>query len=300
MSVSTATKLEKQDGVIDIIMWVQDKQVAPRHTLSVDRKREMYADFAEDTDLDVKDRIKAIEADTKLVGDGAAKQVEITGSVQHTLETMSDAELSEELKKIGCHDDLNFIDTHCVQLPDVSTVALTPTVVDAEEVEEVEAEPVAPDDLSYLEYDFNPNDYEWDDESDDEQEPADVDAFEKKCTKCKNVLGIWSFSKNHLAPGGYSARCKECVKEYRNSDKGVEAYRRARAKEREDHPRERAARSAVYNATKSGKLVRPEVCSECGVTPDKIYGHHWSYEVENQLDVVWCCNGCHRKIHDTL
>ncbi len=137
----TASKLEKQDGVHDIIVWIQEQQVAPRHTLTVDRKRELYAGWAEDGDLDVKDRIKAMEADTKLVGDGAAKQIEVNNTHTHTLIEMSDEELNTELKKIGMHDSLDFIDASCTYLPDVSEVALT--IVDAEVVEDEVQEEVS-------------------------------------------------------------------------------------------------------------------------------------------------------------
>jgi hypothetical protein len=50
----------------------------------------------------------------------------------------------------------------------------------------------------------------------------------------------------------------------------------------------------IYSdALKSGLLIKPEICSKCGL-PDrsnKIAGHHNDYE--KPLEVEWLCNHCH-------
>jgi len=69
-------------------------------------------------------------------------------------------------------------------------------------------------------------------------------------------------------------------------------YKR-RAMER--HPVEHAARKAVYNAVRSGRLVR-EPCEACGST--KSQGHHDDYS--KPLDVRWLCRPCHDREHGKL
>ena len=49
-----------------------------------------------------------------------------------------------------------------------------------------------------------------------------------------------------------------------------------------------------HDAIKTGRLVRPDRCSICGVA-GRIAGHHEDYTTP--LDVVWCCPFCHGSIH---
>lgn len=53
------------------------------------------------------------------------------------------------------------------------------------------------------------------------------------------------------------------------------------------------ARAAVTYALKTGKLVRPDVCSRCDVVciPE---AHHPDHD--KRLEVVWLCSPCHRLI----
>jgi hypothetical protein len=57
--------------------------------------------------------------------------------------------------------------------------------------------------------------------------------------------------------------------------------------------RRRRCYNAVKIAIKIGRLVRPEVCSFCGVKckPD---AHHDDYD--EPLKVDWACRTCHRKL----
>lgn len=54
------------------------------------------------------------------------------------------------------------------------------------------------------------------------------------------------------------------------------------------------ARGAVYDAVRSGVLVRPSMCA-CG-TP-RVEAHHPDYS--KPLDVVWLCKGCHAAEHSS-
>jgi hypothetical protein len=54
----------------------------------------------------------------------------------------------------------------------------------------------------------------------------------------------------------------------------------------------RYASQSVGYALRTGKLTKPDVCSECG-GPGRIEGHHLDYEKANRLKVVWLCRACH-------
>ena len=54
------------------------------------------------------------------------------------------------------------------------------------------------------------------------------------------------------------------------------------------------ANTAVNNAVKDGKLVKPLTCSECG-SDGMIHGHHDNYA--EPLIVRWLCARCHSAWH---
>lgn len=58
--------------------------------------------------------------------------------------------------------------------------------------------------------------------------------------------------------------------------------------------KKRKSRIIFSNALQSGKLIRPDNCSKCGVT-GKIDGHHEDYS--KPLEVIWLCKICHAEIH---
>ncbi len=59
------------------------------------------------------------------------------------------------------------------------------------------------------------------------------------------------------------------------------------------HPERHRAQLDVAKALKSGKLIRPQVCSQCGAI-GKVEGHHPDYL--KRLEVVWLCKPCHAKL----
>ena len=55
------------------------------------------------------------------------------------------------------------------------------------------------------------------------------------------------------------------------------------------------ARAAVTMAVFKGKLVKPSNCEACSKTA-RLHGHHhFGYEEENKLNVMWLCPECHGK-----
>ena len=63
---------------------------------------------------------------------------------------------------------------------------------------------------------------------------------------------------------------------------------------RERRRRARAARVALNNAVRDGRVRRGNVCERCGWWRT-IEAHHPDYA--RPLDVEWLCHGCHREEH---
>jgi hypothetical protein len=120
-------------------------------------------------------------------------------------------------------------------------------------------------------------------------------------------------------------KCPECgwphdlKKPAKNSDFEWNMFiEKARITRRKEYIIE-MAKEAVKKARKEGKLFKPKKCDlpdkgiEYGLIrpSDKIVfdsnheiydfkgrleAHHWSYEPENWLDVIWCCPRCHKEL----
>lgn len=62
----------------------------------------------------------------------------------------------------------------------------------------------------------------------------------------------------------------------------------------------RKAYNALWNEIHRGRMVRPDVCSQCGGTGQRIEAHHRDHS--KPLEVEWLCSGCHgakRRIKDS-
>ena len=57
------------------------------------------------------------------------------------------------------------------------------------------------------------------------------------------------------------------------------------------------ARAAIHNATRDGKLKKPDKCSVCG-KQGLIEAHHKNYS--EPFNVVWLCADCHRLEHGVI
>ncbi len=137
------------------------------------------------------------------------------------------------------------------------------------------------------------------------------------CTKCGDEKPLSGYYKHPAGKDGRDTTCAECRKSYVRANRAerieyYRAYDRQRAKHpgrvraRADYamanprprpepdPVKRAARVAVGNALRDGKLLRPTQCDVCA-TPCTPHGHHDDYT--KPLDVIWCCTACHGLIH---
>jgi len=61
----------------------------------------------------------------------------------------------------------------------------------------------------------------------------------------------------------------------------------------------RKAQSAASNAVRGGKLQKKTLCEHC-LLEKKLQKHHWSYDEQHWLDVIWLCTSCHGKEHKRL
>lgn len=135
----------------------------------------------------------------------------------------------------------------------------------------------------------------------------------KTCFKCGLSKPIDDFYRHPEMADGHLGKCKECAKADAhgrllvNGD-AVRAYDRARSKtparkaasaitvkkSRKRNPQKWAARRAVSNAIRDGRLAR-QGCEICGVRAE---AHHEDYD--KPLDVRWLCFRHHREEHGRI
>ena len=65
----------------------------------------------------------------------------------------------------------------------------------------------------------------------------------------------------------------------------------------EERAKREAARIVIARGVKSGKIIKPEFCEDCGKA-DEIQAHHSDYS--QPLMVNWICKSCHNKTHADL
>lgn len=133
----------------------------------------------------------------------------------------------------------------------------------------------------------------------------------RRCGQEKDLSDYYKFKGKYQMADGHLNICKACIKqqrqEHRANNPHVQAYDRARANKPErvaqrkawverhrSSPERRKANTAVCNAVRDGRLLRPGNCSACGkgCTPE---GHHDDYS--KPLEVRWLCRSCHCKVH---
>lgn len=158
----------------------------------------------------------------------------------------------------------------------------------------------------------------------------------KRCFKCGEIKSLSAFYKHSRMADGHLNKCKECTKldtksnrldkieYYQDYDRNRPNYRdrvntlasknKARYSESPEfrqvmlerrnkwcsqNKNKRSAHQAVNNAIRNGSLSKPQFCSCCG-NSGTIQGHHWSYDPEFVLDVVWLCPRCHGLEHKRI
>jgi hypothetical protein len=134
----------------------------------------------------------------------------------------------------------------------------------------------------------------------------------KTCFKCNRTQPMSEFYAHKQMADGTLGKCKTCTKidvkaRYYSRPDLISAYERRRFKDperkkkvaqyqrnsRAADPQKAKARSAVSNAVRDGRIVRPSKCSHCGVAC-RAQAHHHDYS--KPFEVTWYCFKCHREI----
>lgn len=148
----------------------------------------------------------------------------------------------------------------------------------------------------------------------------------KKCFKCEQEKPLSEFYKHPKMADGRLGKCKDCTRsdskenrsknidyyleydksrylnpnrvkgrlEYQKTERGRERSSAAKKRWIENNVVKRGAHVLVGNAIKSGVIVKPDICSCCGIT-GKLSAHHDDYN--KPLEVRWLCSLCHRRHH---
>lgn len=138
------------------------------------------------------------------------------------------------------------------------------------------------------------------------------------CNTCEVAKPLDVFYKHPFGKDGRQSKCADCTKAGVRANRTArieyyQAYERERAKlphraaarqqyarthaakpRPEADPVKRAARVALGNAIRDGKIIRPPHCEVCAA-PGDVHGHHDDYR--RALDVIWCCTACHALIY---
>lgn len=123
----------------------------------------------------------------------------------------------------------------------------------------------------------------------------------KYCGGCDTTKPISEFYKNISTKDGLHYACMACHREharkYEKSDKGKKTVRKKVNKMRILHRVKWEAGATLRYAVKTGKIIKPEICENCG-RKTKLQGHHPDYS--KPLSVLWFCGPCHKLAHGKL
>ena len=89
-----------------------------------------------------------------------------------------------------------------------------------------------------------------------------------------------------------------------HKEKAREYQKRGNRKFYENNREQVRAYRKIYEAVKSGKIIKPNECSECNsviTNPRNLHAHHHNgYDTLNVYNIKWLCGNCHRKSHSQL
>lgn len=114
----------------------------------------------------------------------------------------------------------------------------------------------------------------------------------KRCSRCRKTKPREDFNRNRSKPGGRHQYCRECAKGFgRDPVRYAETIRAWVAA----NPEKRHAHNLLNDAVRTGKIIRPDSCEDCG-SDSPLHAHHTDYS--QPLDVRWLCASCHRRRHE--
>ena len=120
------------------------------------------------------------------------------------------------------------------------------------------------------------------------------------CPKCEKRVYMKAYY--HSTPER-KAKALVLTRYRRLQDEDPEWREKERARNRKRRPapittpEKNKARSALNNAVRDGKIVKPDACQKCGEKPGckRLHGHHPDHS--KPLGVLWLCTPCHGKEH---
>lgn len=143
------------------------------------------------------------------------------------------------------------------------------------------------------------------------------------CKKCLVEQDVSEFYKHRAMKSGHLSFCKTCViarvADHRQANieriraygrmRGLSPEHKARVRanspkynalrdqkaERAKYPVHYAARNALANAIRDGKITKPDACERCARAGLVLHGHHEDYS--RPLEVNWLCVDCHGARH---
>jgi len=132
-----------------------------------------------------------------------------------------------------------------------------------------------------------------------------------QCSKCKKWLSEIDYYGDRRTPNKLKAQCKTChsqsniaTRDIENTKRINREYMRRARKSNPQKFKRRERLSAYYrpktektkgreilnSALKSGKVIKPTNCSQCGKIR-KLTAHHSDYS--KPIEVIWLCYECH-------
>lgn len=113
------------------------------------------------------------------------------------------------------------------------------------------------------------------------------------CGQCKSTEKLIRIAKNKYKTVQYYL-CRTCntekARKYRSTEYGASRARIAVYKSIAKYPERHQARMILNNAVKTGRIIRPSICSRCSAETI-VEAHHTDYT--QPLNVVWLCRDCH-------
>jgi hypothetical protein len=123
----------------------------------------------------------------------------------------------------------------------------------------------------------------------------------------KNKSQEWTCIRGHKVPAGeyYCLPCVQLLRKpvtkeyyrkrrrehpYYKSERSLKVNRERVARYEERNREKKQCRLTLYDAVRTGKLIRPSRCSRCGLIC-KPQAHHPDYS--KPLEVIWACRECH-------
>lgn len=114
-----------------------------------------------------------------------------------------------------------------------------------------------------------------------------------RCKKCIRIQCNEYIRANPEKMRLQNRRHVDHKRKYRKTKKGLAAALKCRR----NNPARIYAYAVVQRAIKSGKLLRTNICTQCGLKINTHFHHYDGYGPESRLKVIEICQPCHQLEH---